>query len=74
MYARIRTYYIRPNTFGENKKAPPGGQVSGWTYIHVEHVCKISGPSLIKRGGHIDFCAENMRILGMVACNYLVLV
>ena len=32
--------------------------------IHVEHVCKNSGPSPIKRRGHIGFYAENMRILG----------
>ena len=30
--------------------------------IHVEHVCKSSGPSLIKRRGHIEFSAENMRL------------
>ena len=29
--------------------------------IHVEHVCKRSGPSLVKRA-HIEFSAENMRI------------
>ena len=32
--------------------------------IHVEHVCKSSGPSLITRRGHIEFSAENMCILG----------
>ena len=43
--------------------------------IHVEHVYKSAGPSLIKRRGHIDFSAENMRTLGtIVACNYVVLV
>ena len=32
--------------------------------MHVEHVCKSSGPSLIKRRGHSEFSAENMRIFG----------
>ena len=32
--------------------------------VHVEYVCKSSGPSHIKRRGHIEFSAENMRILG----------
>ena len=30
--------------------------------IHVEHVRKSSGPSLIKLCGHIEFFAENMRL------------
>ena len=32
--------------------------------IHVEHVYKSSGPSLIKYRGHIEFSAENMHIFG----------
>ena len=32
--------------------------------IHVEHVCKSSGPSLIKRRGHIESSAENLRVFG----------
>ena len=32
--------------------------------IRVGHVCKSSGPSLIKRRAHIEFSAENMRVLG----------
>ena len=37
--------------------------------MHVERVCKRSGPSVIKRCGHIEFSAENVRILG--SCSYL---
>ena len=36
--------------------------------IHVEHVCKSPGPSLIKRREHVEFSAESMRILG--SCSY----
>ena len=32
--------------------------------VHVEYVCKSSGPSHIKRRGHIEFSAENMCTLG----------
>ena len=54
----------------QNKKHPPE---VGSRDVHLEHVCNSPSPFLIKRRGHIEFSAENMRIF-VVACNYLVLV
>ena len=61
IHVYVRTTYdqICPATI----KINPQRQGLGMD-IHVDHVCKSSGPSLTKRRGHIDFCAENMRILG----------
>ena len=39
IYARIRTYYVRPNTFGEKEKNSEIRPRDG----HVEHVYQFSG-------------------------------
>ena len=62
IYARIRTYYVRPKIFGETKGTPRRKDLG--MDIHVEHVCKRSGPSLKKRRGHFKFFAENIHMSG----------
>ena len=72
MYARIRTYYVRPNKFGEKQKqkTPEVRSRDG----HVEHVRKISGSVSLKNGVDIGTFVRKTCVFYVVACNYLVLV
>ena len=61
MHVYVRTTYDL--IYSAKIKSTPRRQGLGMD-IYVEHVCKSSGPSLTKCREHIEFSAENMRILG----------
>ena len=60
MHVYVRTTYYQK--YSAKIKSAPRRYGLGMD-IHVEHVCKSSGPSLTKRR-HIELSAESMRIFG----------